>query len=66
MFTSSQQLHIANWHDSFVNCIGYLFGVEAGLTRSETTNAERDFAAGNVKKSTHDKKEKLNKDLADT
>ena len=86
MNTISHQ-YIANWHNSFVDYIGCLLGVVAGLmARTEATkedkkalegikmmlngrdalDVERDLAAGVVRKSTLDKIEKLNKDLADT
>ena len=86
MNTTSHQC-IANWHDSFVDYIGSLLGVVAGLmARPEASeedkrgldgiklilngrdaaDVERDLAAGVVRKSTLDKIEKLNKDLADT
>ena len=82
-----QHQYITNWHDSFVEYIGSLIGVVAGLmARPEATeedkrgldgirlilngqdaaDVERDLAAGVVRKSTLDKIEKLNKDLADT
>lgn len=87
MPTIPQHQYITNWHDSFVDYIGRLLGVVAGLlARPEATeedkkgldgiklilngrdaaDVERDLAAGVVKKSTLDKIEKLNKDLADT
>lgn len=86
MNTTSHQ-YIANWHDSFVDYIGSLLGVVAGvmarpeaseedkkalegikmmLNGRDAQDVERDLAAGVVKKSTLDKIEKLNKDLADT
>ena len=85
--TTPQQQYITNWHDNFVDYIGSLLGVVAGLlARPEATeedkrgldgirlilngrdvvDVERDLAAGVVRKSTLDKIEKLNKDLADT
>lgn len=85
--TISQQQYIANWHDNFVNYIGSLLGVVAGLMArqeataeekkgldgikfilngQDATDVEQNLAAGVVKKSTLDKIEKLNKDLADT
>lgn len=87
MLTLSQHQYLSDWHDSFVESIGYLLGVVAGLmARPEATeeekrgldgiklilngrdaaDVERDLAAGVVRKSTLDKIEKLNKDLADT
>ena len=87
MNTISQQQYITNWHDSFVDYIGSLLGVVAGLmVRPEATeedkrgldgiklilngqdaaDVERDLAVGIVRKSTLDKIETLNKDLADT
>ena len=87
MPTIIQHQYITNWHDSFVDYIGRLLGVVAGLmARPEATegdkrgldgirlilngrdaaDVERDLAAGVVRKSTLDKIEKLNKDLADT
>lgn len=87
MNSISQHQYIANWHDSFVDYIGSLLGVVAGLmVRPEASeedkkalegikmmlngrdalDVERDLAAGVVRKSTLDKIEKLNKDLADT
>lgn len=85
--TVPQHQYITNWHDNFVDYIGSLLGVVAGLmARPEATeedkrgldgirlilngrdaaDVERDLAAGVVRKSTLDKIEKLNKDLADT
>ena len=85
MPTTPQHQYITNWHDSFVDYIGSLLGVVAGLmARPEATeedkrglvvirlilngrgvaDVERDLAAGVVRKSTLDKIEKLNKDLA--
>ena len=85
--TTPQHQYIANWHDSFVDYIGSLLGVVAGLmARPEATeedkrglegirlilngrdaaDVERDLAAGVVRKSTLDKIEKMNKDLADS
>ena len=87
MSTISQQQYIDNWHDSFVDYIGRLIDVVAGLMARpaatdedkrgledirlilnglDVTDVERDLAAGVVKRSTLDKIEKLNKDLADT
>ena len=87
MNSISQQQYIANWHDSFVDYIGSLLGVVAGLMAlpeateedkkgleriklilngRDAADVERDLAAGVVRKSTLDKIEKLNKDLADT
>lgn len=87
MPTTPQQQYITNWHDNFVDYIGSLLGVVAGLmARPEATeedkrgleiiklildgrvaaDVERDLADGVVRKSTLDKIEKLNKDLADT
>lgn len=87
MKPNSQQQYIANWHDSFVDYIGSLLGVVAGLMAlpeateedkkgleriklilngRDAADVERDLAAGVVRKSTLDKIEKLNKDLADT
>lgn len=87
MPTTSQHQYISNWHASFVDYIGSLLGVVAGLmARPEATeedkrglegirlilngrdasDVERDLADGVVRKSTLDKIEKLNKDLADT
>ena len=87
ILTILQRQYINNWHASFVNYIGSLLGVVAGLmARPEATeeermgldaikvilngrdvaDVERDLAAGVVRKSTLDKIEKLNKDLADT
>lgn len=87
MNTIPQQQYIANWHDSFVDYIGSLLGVVAGLmVRPEATeedkrgldgirlilngrdaaDVERDLASGVVRRSTLDKIEKMNKDLADT
>lgn len=87
ILTIPQRQYITTWHESFVNYIGSLLGVVAGLmARSEATeedkrgldaikvilngrdaaDVERDLAAGVVRKSTLDKIEKLNKDLADT
>ena len=87
MPTVPQQQYITNWHNNFVDYIGSLLGVVAGLmARPEATeedkrgldgirlilngrdvvDVERDLAAGVVRKSTLDKIEKLNKDLADT
>ena len=87
MPTSPHHQYITNWHDSFVDYIGSLLGVVAGLmARPEATeedkrgleglrlilngreaaDVERDLGAGVVRKSTLDKIEKLNKDLADT
>ena len=87
MNSVSQQQYLANWHDSFVDYIGSLLGVVAGLmVMPEVTeedkgglhgiklildgrdamDVERDLAVGIVRKSTLDKIEKLNKDLADT
>lgn len=87
MNTTPQHQYITNWHASFVDYIGKLLGVVAGLmARPEATeedkrgldaikvilhgrdaaDVERDLAAGVVRKSTLDKIEKLNKDLADT
>ena len=86
MISISRQ-YITNWHDSFVDYIGRLLGVVAGLMAwpeateedkmgldgirlilngRDVSDVERDLAAGVVKKSTLDKIEKLNKDLADT
>ena len=86
MNTTSHQ-YIANWHDSFVDYIGSLLGVVAGLmARPEASEEDKkalegikmilngrdaqdvgwDLAAGVVRKSTLDKIEKLNKELADT
>lgn len=85
--TVPHRQYITNWHDNFVDYIGSLLGVVAGLmARPEATeedkrglevikqilngrdvvDVERDLAAGVVRKSTLDKIEKLNKDLADT
>lgn len=87
MIMISQHQYMANWHASFVDYIGKLIGVVAGLmARPEATeddkrgldgirlvlngrdvaDVERDLAGGVVRKSTLDKIEKLNKDLADT
>lgn len=87
MPTIPQHQYITNWHDSFVDYIGRLLGVVAGLRAMsgateedkrgldgikvilngrDAADVERDLAAGVVKKSTLDKIEKLNKDLADT
>lgn len=87
MKSNSQHQYIASWHDSFVDYIGSLLGVVAGLmARPEASeedkkvlegikmmlngrdaqDVERGLAAGVVRKSTLDKIEKLNKDLADT
>ena len=87
MPTSPHHQYITNWHDSFVDYIGSLLGVVAGLmARPEATeedkrgleglrlilngreaaDVERDLGAGVVRKSTLDKIEKLNKDLANT
>ena len=87
ILSTPQRQYINNWHASFVNYIGCLLGVVAGLmARPEATeedkrgldaikvilngrdaaDVERDLATGVVRKSTLDKIEKLNKDLADT
>ena len=87
MIPTISHQYITNWHDSFVDYIGSLLGVVAGLmARPEATeedkrglevirlilngrdvvDVERDLADGVVRKSTLDKIEKLNKDLADT
>lgn len=87
MNSISPRQYITNWHDSFVDYIGSLLGVVAGLmARPEATeedkrgldaikvilngrdaaDVERDLATGVVRKSTLDKIEELNKDLADT
>lgn len=87
ILSTPQQQYINSWHASFVNYIGSLLGVVAGLmARPEATeddkrgldgirlilngrdvsDVECDLAAGVVRKSTLDKIEKLNKDLADT
>lgn len=83
----SQHQYLTSWHASFVNYIGRLLGVIAGLMAMpeaseedkkvlegikvmlngrDVQDVERDLAVGIVRKSTLDKIEKLNKDLADT
>ena len=85
--TTPHYQYLSSWHDSFVDYIGSLLGVVAGLmARPEATeedkrgleglrlilngreaaDVERDLGAGVVRKSTLDKIEKLNKDLANT